>query len=326
MSLLVKKGTTTILNVNETFNGRLGAGESMNYTFQKPINLEATTDYTFTATVSSAIDQQKDNNTLVTLVTTSANTTAPTGNATNCNNSLKLTVNSPIVGNSYIWYDSANLGTPIAVGTNISATSTKSNLYLTQGYQGFVGPAYNTTYGAGGYNNFKGNYMKVTTGTPLTINTVKLYTPNAGKIQFELMYMATDTTYYPGLSQFVTVNAAASSPTPTPGSSNYVAGDSGRIYELNFKLNVAGNYYIVATCDSTAALFRNNGITSSPYPIGPNKVFSYTGNSVTPATGNFQNYFYFFYNTQIYRDWETDRKSTRLNSSHLKLSRMPSSA
>ena len=26
------------------------------------------------------------------------------------------------------------------------------------------------------------------------------------------------------------------------------------------------------------------------------------------------------------RDWETDRKSTRLNSSHLKLSRMPSSA
>ena len=30
--------------------------------------------------------------------------------------------------------------------------------------------------------------------------------------------------------------------------------------------------------------------------------------------------------TDIYRDWETDRKSTRLNSSHLKLSRMPSSA
>ena len=29
---------------------------------------------------------------------------------------------------------------------------------------------------------------------------------------------------------------------------------------------------------------------------------------------------------QPYRDWETDRKSTRLNSSHLKLSRMPSSA
>ena len=29
---------------------------------------------------------------------------------------------------------------------------------------------------------------------------------------------------------------------------------------------------------------------------------------------------------RAYRDWETDRKSTRLNSSHRSLSRMPSSA
>ena len=32
------------------------------------------------------------------------------------------------------------------------------------------------------------------------------------------------------------------------------------------------------------------------------------------------------HNNQTYRDWETDRKSTRLNSSHRSLSRMPSSA
>ena len=31
-------------------------------------------------------------------------------------------------------------------------------------------------------------------------------------------------------------------------------------------------------------------------------------------------------NLQGYRDWETDRKSTRLNSSHITRSRMPSSA
>ena len=29
---------------------------------------------------------------------------------------------------------------------------------------------------------------------------------------------------------------------------------------------------------------------------------------------------------RLYRDWETDRKSTRLNSSHSAKSRMPSSA
>ena len=32
------------------------------------------------------------------------------------------------------------------------------------------------------------------------------------------------------------------------------------------------------------------------------------------------------YTEPMYRDWETDRKSTRLNSSHSAKSRMPSSA
>ena len=35
----------------------------------------------------------------------------------------------------------------------------------------------------------------------------------------------------------------------------------------------------------------------------------------------------FLYSSDLlYRDWETDRKSTRLNSSHITRSRMPSSA
>jgi hypothetical protein len=33
--------------------------------------------------------------------------------------------------------------------------------------------------------------------------------------------------------------------------------------------------------------------------MGPNKIVSYTGNSVQTASGNYQNYFYFFYSTQI---------------------------
>ena len=35
---------------------------------------------------------------------------------------------------------------------------------------------------------------------------------------------------------------------------------------------------------------------------------------------------YFDYELAKYRDWETDRKSTRLNSSHITRYRMPSSA
>ena len=300
LSLMVSKGNTGILNINEIFTGRLDGGSSMNYTFQKPINLDAATTYTFSATVTATNDQQKDNNTLNTTITTAANIAAPIGNATNCNNILKLQVTNPISGGNYIWYDSSLLSTPIAVGTNASSNSTKSNFYLTQGYQGFVGPATNTTHGAGSYNNFVGSYyMKITTGMPLTINTVKLYTANAGKIDLELVYMASDTTYYPSLSQFVTLNAVASSPSPVAGASSYVAGDTGRIYELNFKLNVAGSYFLVASCDSTASIYRNNAITSNPYPFGVDKIFSYTGNWITPKDGNFQNFFYFFYNTQI---------------------------
>jgi len=38
---------------------------------------------------------------------------------------------------------------------------------------------------------------------------------------------------------------------------------------------------------------------NSTYPTGPSKLFSFTGNSVSAASGNFQNFYYFFYNTQI---------------------------
>ena len=53
-----------------------------------------------------------------------------------------------------------------------------------------------------------------------------------------------------------------------------------------------------------------------------------TGNilKVMYANGVFVAVGHRIYTSPRYRDWETDRKSTRLNSSHLKLSRMPSSA
>jgi hypothetical protein len=78
----------------------------------------------------------------------------------------------------------------------------------------------------------------------------------------------------------------------------YVSGDSGKIYSINLSIPKAGDYILITQCDS-ATLFRNNSLASAGYPIGPNKLFSYTGNSVGTSQGNFQNYFYFFYSTQI---------------------------
>ena len=186
-------------------------------------------------------------------------------------------------------------------------TSTKNKLYVTQGYQSIVGPLTNTTLGSGGgYNSFSGNFVKINTTGPLNIETVKLYTGYPGKVDFVLAtfssFSADGTTYSYFPLQTTSLNVPASSPSPIAASSSagtpLVEGDTGRIYALNLKIAQAGDYIIIIKCDS-ATVFRNNGLKDPTYPIGPNKIFSYTGNSVQTASGNYQNYFYFFYSTQI---------------------------
>jgi hypothetical protein len=200
------------------------------------------------------------------------------------------------------------LQNPIAVGaTPAGSNSSKNKLYVTQGYQSVVGPLTNTTLGsAGGYNNFAGNFVKINAQGPLNIETVKLYTGYPGKVDFILASFAsfssdgTTYSYYP--IQTTSLNVPASSPVPVAASSStgtpYVEGDTGRIYALNLKIAQAGDYIIIIKCDS-ATVFRNSGLKDPTYPIGPSKIFSYTGNSVQTASGNYQNYFYFFYSTQI---------------------------
>ena len=91
-----------------------------------------------------------------------------------------------------------------------------------------------------------------------------------------------------------------------------VAGDSARI-----------DVFYVDT--SSRAAVRTGTMSSNPSPpalnVGTELACSFvfvSQDSVSSPTV-LPNYW-------RYRDWETDRKSTRLNSSHLKLSRMPSSA
>ena len=68
--------------------------------------------------------------------------------------------------------------------------------------------------------------------------------------------------------------------------------------------------------------YNDNPITELLYAIDVNKeTNTITFNRRPPTPDSGLNYI-----TAIYRDWETDRKSTRLNSSHRSLSRMPSSA
>jgi hypothetical protein len=301
VSLVVTKGGQTVLSSNEVFNGRLNGLENMNYTFQKPLSLDANSTYTITASVNITNDQQKNNNSLSTTIVTAAAAVAPIGTASNCNASLKLVVTNPISGNNYLWYDTSLLATPIAVGTQINMTNAASKVYLQQGYRGTIPPLKNNSLGTGSYNSFSGNYVKFNTTAAVTLETTKLYTGYPGKVDFILATFGTSNadgsyTYYP--IQTVSLNVGASNPTPAPGASAFSDSDTGRIYNLNLKVPAAGDYIIIVKCDS-ASLFRNNAAPDLTYPIGPNKIFSFTGNSVAAASGNYQNYFYFFYNTQI---------------------------
>jgi len=306
VSVIIKKGATTIATVNETFTGTLNGLESMNYTFQQPIAIESGATYSFTASVTLANDQQKNNNSLSTSIESAATINAPNATAANCNSTLQLNITNPITGNTYLWYDSSSTINPIAIGSNSSINTTATKLTVGQGYQNFVGPATNTSLGeSGGYNSFSGNYVKVNATAPITIETTKLYTGYPGKVDFILGTFVSDNTdgtysYYP--VQTVSLNVGASSPSPAAATSSsgtpFVVGDTGRVYYLNLKIPQAGNYILIAKC-TDATLFRNNGLGTTTYPTGPSKLFSFTGNSVPAASGNFQNFYYFFYHTQI---------------------------
>jgi len=313
LSLEVKKGNTTILNLKETFTGRLYGSEIMSYTFQTPMSIELSQNYTITASASLTNDQLPANNTVTATIITASPSPAITGSATGCNESVQLFVSNPISNDQYLWYNQNNdLSKPIANGTVIKTSTTATNVYVGRGWTGFIGPKDNTTLSnSGGYNNWGstyGEFIRLNTVGPIQLETTKIYTGYAGKIELELRALSTftDTTYsyYPSQTQKTILHVGASSPSPTPANGTsasgtatpFVVGDSGRIYAINMNISQAGNYILIARCLDSATIFRNNNITSTNYPFGPKVLASITGNWVG---ADFEKFYYYFYNLQI---------------------------
>ena len=313
LSLEVKKGNATILNLKETFTGRLYGSEIMSYTFQTPMPIELSQNYTITATVSLANDQQPDNNSMTANIISASPSPAITGSATGCNENVQLLVSNPKGDDQYLWYDKNNdVSRPIAKGSVIRTSTTAANVYVGKGWNGFIGPKDNTTLSnSGGYNNWGssyGEFMRFNTTGPLRLETTKLYTGYAGKIELELRLLSTftDTTYsyFPSQTQKAILHVGASSPTPTQATGSlgsgtptpFVQGDTGRIYAINMNLSQAGNYILIARCLDSATIFRNNNITTNNHPFGPTVLATITGNW---AGANFEKFYYFFYNMQI---------------------------
>ena len=172
---------------------------------------------------------------------------------------------------------------------------------------------------SGGYNNWntqsaivgnyvQGEYIRFNTTGPLKLETAKLYTGYAGKIELELRQLSvfTDSTYssfYPQTQKAI-LHVGASSPSPTPATgiaasgptTPFVVGDTGRVYAINMNITQAGTYVLIARCLDSATIFRNRDITTTNHPFGPTVLASITGNW---AGTNFEKFYYFFYNMQI---------------------------
>ena len=313
LSLEVKKGNATILNIKETFTGRLYGSEIMTYTFQTPISIELNQNYTITASASLANDQQPANNSITATIISPSSSPAISGSATGCNENVQLLVNNPISNDQYLWYNqNTDLSKPIANGSVIRTSTSATNLYVGRGWTGFIGPKDNTTLSSsGGYNNWGssyGEFIRFNTTGPIQLETTKIYTGYAGKIELELRALSTftDTTYsyFPSQTQKAILHVGASSPSPTPATGNaasgaatpFVAGDTGRVYAINMNLSQAGNYILIARCLDSATIFRNNFISTNNHPFGPTVLATITGNW---AGKDFEKFYYFFYNMQI---------------------------
>jgi hypothetical protein len=285
----------------------------MSYTFQTPMSIDLNQEYTITATASLANDQQPNNNTMTANIISASATPAISGSATGCNGNVQLLVNNPNGEDQYLWYDKNNdISRPIAKGTVIRTSTSAENVYVGRGWNGFIGPKDNTTLSnSGGYNNWGssyGEFVRFNTTGPIVLETTKLYTGYAGKIELELRSLSTFTdstySYFPSQTQKAIIHVGASSPSPTPATGSlgagaptpFVQGDTGRVYSINMNLSQAGNYILIARCLDSATIFRNNNITTTNHPFGPTLLASITGNW---AGTNFEKFYYFFYNMQI---------------------------
>jgi hypothetical protein len=109
--------------------------------------------------------------------------------------------------------------------------------------------------------------------------------------------------YYPESS--TTIDVYPTTPNPQPGAVNgNLASDTGAVYLLNLSVPTPGDHILIVSAENGATLFRNNNITSNPYPVGIPGVFSITGNSAIDQSNCsnsafYQGYYYFLYDLKL---------------------------
>jgi hypothetical protein len=312
VTLDVKNGVNSVASVSATCADTIHANSDVIYTFQAPFITTASTTYTITAAANLTGDQNSLNNTITSSVIVSGGTAAPTGTATVCGTS-QVFLNATTSGSDVpVWYTSATATAPIAAGNNTSSTTITANktYYLAiNDLSAKVGPATKTAFTGGGYNSYNGNYVNFTNNVPLTLDNVRLYIGNAGKITFTVANIissnaSTGAFTYSSISS-TTIDVYATTPNPQSGSvtSNNPL-DLGAVYYLNLPVPAIGNHAIIIQCLNGATIYRNNGISTNPYPYTIPGVISITGNGTTNTSDTtdltyYQKFYYFLYDLSV---------------------------
>jgi len=300
LTAVVKQGAATIATLTATYADTIYAETDEVYTFQTPVEIAPGQSYTITASTSFPGDQNAANDQSVFNLTSRTAASNPTATAVICGTTAQLNATAVSGAQPYNWYSSATATTPLATGSATSTATILSTYYLSSGEINKLGPANKQVFTDGGYNAFSNNIVKFTASIPVTLQTARLYIGNSGKITFILRQIVSENadgsyTYYPISSK--TIDVYATAPTsPVLGAQNNDPADAGAIYYLGIDFPEAANYYLVIQCSNGASIFRNNNITSSPYPYSVPGVLSLTGNSAIDASDpNFYQKFYYFY-------------------------------
>ncbi|MEJ8842434.1 S8 family serine peptidase [Lacibacter sp. H375] len=305
LTVTIKQGATTVATLSATFSVSIPAFAEKSYTFQTPFEALPGITYTITANAALAGDQDASNNENITQFNVSAGPSTLSATAVICENNVLLNA-APTNYDLYTWYTSANATTPVATGYTANISTIASTYYLGINEEVKIGPATKQVFADGGYNVFNGNLVRITAEQATTLQTVRLYIGHPGRITFHLRELASynETTgaysYFPVSSVSLDVTATALTP-PVLGAQNNSLSDQGAIYYLGLTIPKAGNYALVIQCENGASIFRNNNITSMPYPYTIPGLLSITGNSAIQAGSPdyFQGFYYFLYDLTV---------------------------
>ncbi len=313
ITTILSQGNTVLSTQTIICPDTIPALGSVIYTFQAPFAAGKGNSYTVTSFTAMPADQDTSNDRNVTTIQVSTGGSgSPGGSAEICGNTVSLQANSDS-SNVASWYAKANDQVPLAVGnqTATSVITANKTYYVSFNDIGnaMTGPASRFAFPSGGYNEFAGNFVNFYNSVPLVINSARMYIAHAGKIQF---IVADIVNYNPANGSYSyyeissnTIDVYPTTPDPQGGAvDRIIASDTGAVFYLNLPVPTTGKHAIIIVCQDGANIFRNNNISSNPYPFSVPGVFSITGNSAvntsnTADTTFYRRYYYFFYNLSV---------------------------